>query len=197
MATRLRSISKVIVLVALPAELKESDWLFEVPLIYTGVGKINAALETSKAINKFKPEEVINLGTAGSLGPNLGEICEIKSVIQRDVDTFPLAKRGSVPFDEKPNVYYSAGGSFVCGTGDSFITEVDPWLVENSVHLVDMELFAIARVCADASIPWRSFKIVSDLVGKNGNGEWNTGTREAGSLLIEKFSSFWSLQNQF
>ena len=34
---------------------------------YTGVGKINATYNLTKIINKYKPTEIINFGTAGTL----------------------------------------------------------------------------------------------------------------------------------
>ena len=56
--------SKTIILVALEDELPKK-YLPTWDIIYTGVGKINAAYSLSKAIHEFAPNTVINFGTAG------------------------------------------------------------------------------------------------------------------------------------
>ena len=179
-----------IVIVALESELDIALWNFEVPVVFTGVGKINAALRTHQAIEKYRPDLIVNVGTVGSLKIELGKVCEIGSVVQRDFDTTPLAPRGIVPFDGNPSIYYSADGKFRCGTGDSFVTKLDPWLIENKIDVVDMELFAIAQVCAEKDIPWKSFKFVSDMVGSNSKDEWVEGKSEASARLIEVLSNY-------
>ena len=53
---------------------------------YTGVGKINATYNLKKIIDKFKPNEIINFGTAGSISKNLKGIVECTKFYQRDMD---------------------------------------------------------------------------------------------------------------
>jgi len=74
----------------------------------------------------------------------------------------PLAPRGSTPFSSNLDKLSSGFGDVICGTGDSFVTSSDPWLVENNIDIVDMELFAIAHVCQRHSVPWRAFKFITD-----------------------------------
>ncbi|HBF55737.1 MAG TPA: 5'-methylthioadenosine nucleosidase, partial [Afipia sp.] len=57
--------------------------------------------------------------------------------------------------------------------GDSFVTSVDPWLVENNIDIVDMELFAIAHVCQRHNVPWRAFKFITDAADENAADHWN------------------------
>ena len=74
----------------------------------------------------------------------------------------PLAPRGRTPFSSGLDRLSSGHGNVICGTGDSFVTAGDPWLVENDIDIVDMELFAIAHVCQRHSVPWRAFKFITD-----------------------------------
>ncbi len=58
----------------------------------------------------------------------------------------PLAPRGTVPLSTQESLLKSDFGTARCATGDSSVTARDPWLLENSVDLVDMKLFAIAKM---------------------------------------------------
>ena len=70
-------------------------------------------------------------------------------------------------------------GTVRCATGDSFVTQVDPWLTENLVDLVDMELFALAKVCNFYGVTWRSLKYVSDYVDKDSAQSWTNSLERA------------------
>jgi adenosylhomocysteine nucleosidase len=75
----------------------------------------------------------------------------------------------------------------VCGSGDAFVTSVDPWLVAQGVSVVDMELFAIAAVCHREGVPWRAFKYVTDYANEDSGGDWQAnvhrGQAEFKSIL--------------
>ena len=150
-----------------PPKLKNSH------TIYTGIGKLNAAITLIDAIHEFRPSSVINIGTAGSLSESLvGEVFQVKEVIERDMLAEPLAPRGEIPFEVHKNRYFSDVGHGKCASGDSFVTKSDPWLLDNNVDVFDMELIAIARVCNHFQIPWRSMKFVTDHVGGNSGQDW-------------------------
>lgn len=44
----------------------------EIILLQSGIGKVNAALSTTILHERFKPDYVINTGSAGGTDPNLG-----------------------------------------------------------------------------------------------------------------------------
>ena len=48
--------------------------------IFTGVGKINAAYHLFKGIEKYNPDIIINLGTAGSTAFNKGMWCVVRNL---------------------------------------------------------------------------------------------------------------------
>ena len=130
--------AELLIIVALEPELKREVLLAGVNNIYSGAGKINAAVSTLKAIQEFHPQRIINFGTAGKVNPQLNGLLEIARVIQRDMQTEPLALRGRTPFCSKPHEYFSIGGAHLCGSGDSFVTAHDSWLHEQKVDVVDM-----------------------------------------------------------
>jgi adenosylhomocysteine nucleosidase len=151
-----------LILTALPDELKAARAPADVSVVYTGVGKLNAAHATIDAIAAHRPSLVINYGTAGKIKSSLRGLHEISEVVQRDMMAEPLAPRGRTPFAPELDRFKSGRTGVICGTGDSFVTSSDHWLTDNGVDLVDMELFGIAFVCARAQIPWRAFKFITD-----------------------------------
>ena len=97
--------------------------------------------------------------------------------------------RGRTPFSEELDRLPSGHGSVTCGTGDSFVTSVDPWLVENNIDIVDMELFAIARACERARIPWRSFKFVTDAAGAEAVDDWRARVGDGELMFLERLAA--------
>jgi adenosylhomocysteine nucleosidase len=153
---------KILVLTAVDDELDKARAPEGFEVIYTGVGKVNASSGATLALLVLRPTLVINYGTAGKINDTLDGLVEVADVVQRDMMAMPLAPRGRTPFSPGLDRLSSGHGSVTCGTGDSFVTSEDPWLAENSVDIVDMELFAIAHVCQRHSIPWRAFKYLTD-----------------------------------
>ena len=163
--------SKILIVAALKSEFFNTKTLNH-EIVYSGVGKINATRTLTEQILKNKPDLVVNVGTAGSLKPHLSGSFVVRDVIEHDMSAEPLAPRGSTPFDSTSPIFSSDLGNVRCATGDSFVTEVDPWLIESSVDLVDMELFAIAKICGFYGVKWRSLKYVSDYVDENSAENW-------------------------
>lgn len=183
MQMKITQSSDVLVLVALEIEVPPKDWKSSCPIAYMGVGKVNAALVATEAISRYQPKIVVNLGTAGALDAGHDGICEIKSVVQRDFDTSPLAPRGVVPFQDSPCEFFSNYGEFRCGTGDSFMTQRDSWVEENRIQLVDMELYSVAQACFRSGTPWRSAKFITDVVGQNTSNDWQAQLKTASEEL--------------
>jgi adenosylhomocysteine nucleosidase len=153
---------KILVLTAVDDELDKARAPEGFEVIYTGVGKVNASSGATLALLVLRPTLVINYGAAGKINDELGGLVEVADVVQRDMMAMPLAPRGRTPFSPSLDRLSSGHGGVVCGTGDSLVTSEDPWLAENGIDIVDMELFAIAHVCQRHSIPWRAFKYLTD-----------------------------------
>jgi len=153
---------RILVLTAIDDELDKARAPAGVEVIYSGVGKVNAASAATLALLVLRPARVINYGTAGRINEALSGLVEVAHVVQRDMMAMPLVPRGRTPYSSNLDRLSSGFGDVTCGTGDSFVTSPDPWLTENNIDVVDMELFAIAHVCQRHSIPWRSFKFITD-----------------------------------
>ena len=149
---------------------------------FLGVGKINATIKTTELIHKFKPKEIINFGTAGSLNNKLNGIIECTKFYQRDMDCRGLLnfKLGQTPFDKINEIINSENG-YSCGSGDNFVTKK----IEMNVDVVDMEAYAIAKVCAIKSVKFRCFKFISDNADKSADNDWNKNLKIAAKKFEE------------
>ena len=176
---------KIITLTAIDSELKKERAPDGVEVIYTGVGKVNATSATTLAVMALRPQLVVNYGTAGKITHIHNGLVEVADVVQRDMAAMPLAPRGRTPFSPELDRLSSGFGHVVCGTGDSFVTTIDPWLVENSIDIVDMELFAIAHVCQRHGVPWRAFKFITDAADDNAADHWNENVAGGEDLFWE------------
>ena len=179
--------TELLIITALESELKREALPRGVEIVYCGIGKINAAMTSLKAIQQYSPKRIFNFGTAGKINPNVQGLLEIGRVIQRDMDAEPLAPRGSTPFCTRPQAYLSSG-QFLCGSGDSFVTAQDPWLQSQGVDVVDMELFAIAAVAHEHGIPWHSFKYITDDANESSGDDWQDKVHHGQELFLQKIT---------
>jgi len=176
----------MIVIAALESEIKAHSLPDHIPIVYSGIGKINAAIATFQAIQRYQPQLIINFGTVGKINPTLSGLVTINKVIQRDISAEPLAPRGIVPLSSKPNEFIVNTAGYVCGTGDSFVTQHDPWLTEQGVDVVDMELFAIAAISFEHDVKWISYKYISDAANEDSAHEWSSKVHHGEDLFLEK-----------
>ena len=171
----------ILILVAVEEELSIKD-LPEFQIYYTGVGKINASIRTLEIIRDYSPTQVINYGTAGSLNKKLKGLVEVTQFFQRDMDATPLGfKIGQTPYDEIEEINFGSAG-YSCGTGDSFVTQT-PKL---KTDLVDMEAYAIAKICYLKDIKFRCFKYISDNADEGANNDWIKNVSIGKKLFIER-----------
>ena len=177
--------TELLIITALESELKRESLPRGVEIVYCGVGKINAAMTSIKAIQQYSPKRILNFGTAGKIKPELQGLLEIGKVIQRDMDAEPLAPRGITPFCPRPQEYLSTG-KFLCGSGDSFVTATDPWLHSQGVDLVDMELYAIATIAHEYHIPWQSFKYITDDANESSGEDWQAKVHNGQDLFLRQ-----------
>ena len=154
---------------------------------HIGVGKINATYNLLKLINKFKPNQVINFGSAGAIKQGTSGIVECTKFYQRDMDVRGLLdlKLGETPFDNINEIINSDEG-FSCGSGDSFINNK----IEMIVDLVDMEAYALAKVCKLENVKFRCFKYVSDNADENAPSDWTKNCKKGAKLFQNKLKEF-------
>ena len=73
---------------------------------------------------------------------------------------------------------------YSCGSGDSFVNQK----IDMTVDVVDMEAYAIAKVCKLENIEFKCFKYISDKADENANVDWNENL----ALGVSAFSKFMS-----
>lgn len=177
------------ILMALPME---SQGLFEkekIKVHYCGIGKVNAAHKTMEMILSHKYKLILNLGTAGSHKFSTHSLIECTGFVQRDMDLSPIGtQRGITPMDDIPGPITidrisSLENHGVCGTGDTF--EVGPPKV--ACDLVDMEAYAIAKICKKMKIPFHSFKYITDGSDHSSHNDWFENLKPASKALLDLY----------
>ena len=154
---------------------------------HVGVGKINATYNLIKLIYRYKPIQVINYGTAGSITKGLSGIVECTRFYQRDMDVRGLLnlKLGETPFDNINEIVYSKDG-FSCGSGDSFVNKK----IEMNVDVVDMEAYALAKVCKLEDIDFKCYKYISDNADEAAPSDWINNCKKGAELFQSKLNNF-------
>jgi len=168
----------------------------EVVLLRCGIGKVNAAVGCALLLDRWKPEFVVNTGSAGGLDPALaiGDVVVSDGLLQHDVDVTAFGYApGQVPgMDaifavpaalveraEQAVEELKAEGSLpadlgrtrgAVASGDVFVHEGA--LVASirarfpAVKAVEMEGAAIAQTCALFGVPFLAIRALSDIAGK-------------------------------
>ena len=153
---------------------------------HIGVGKVNATYNLTKLIQEHKPSEIINYGTAGAIRKELSGIVECTKFYQRDMDVRSLLnlKLGETPFDNINEIINSDEG-FSCGSGDSFVNKQ----IEMDLDLVDMEAYALAKVCKLEGINFKCFKFISDNADENATSDWIENCKKGAKLFQIKMNN--------
>lgn len=171
---------KILTLVALE---DETQGLFDGHnIVYTGVGKVNAAFVAAREIYKNRPDFIINFGTAGSKTFNYGDVILCNKFIQRDMDATAFGyKTFETPAEKTPRILEICpeliiknknifDGMGTCGTGDSFATNITG---NEEYNIVEMEAYSYAKIAWMEKIPFICIKFVSDGANNNAPSDWN------------------------
>ena len=151
---------------------------------YSGVGKINATIKIMELISKFQPNEIINYGTAGSTKQNLSGLVECTKFVQRDMDARGLMnfKLGETPFDPISKIILSDKG-YICATGDRFVKNK----LEINCDIVDMEAYALAKICKLHDIEFKCFKYISDYANDESSNDWIQNCHKGASEFLSLY----------
>lgn len=176
----------------------------------SGVGKVNASRCAQLLIDKFGPDRIVNVGSAGALHPdlNIGDVIISTSCIQHDVDLtafglpkgFFAAEDGFIAADLdflelcQKAMARTVGGDFKVltgpiATGDQFsdVPEHKDTLYEEfGAYCIEMEGAAIAQVCAMCGVPFVIIRSISD----QANGETLQSYSQFKALAAERCASF-------
>ncbi len=160
----------------------------DVVIVQSGIGKVAAALATAILIDKFKPDYVVNTGSAGGFDPSLkvGDIVVSSEVRYHDVDVTAfgyeigqlpanpaaflphpaLVNAAQIGIKELTNINAMLG---LITTGDTFMTKENDIAKARAnfptMAAVEMEGAAIAHTCQQFKVPFVIVRSLSDIAG--------------------------------
>jgi adenosylhomocysteine nucleosidase len=183
-------------LVVIALEL-EGQGLFEhaeVGVLYTGLGKVNAALSLARRLATLRAESalpalVVNFGTAGSRTFATGSVVACREFVQRDMDVTGLGfALGETPFEALPPKLsfpsvFTGIPEGVCGSGDRFETGA----AGLACDVIDMEAYALAKACLVENVPFACAKFISDGADEGAAGDWQASLPGAARAFMELY----------
>lgn len=164
----------------------------KIEYLITGIGKTNTAYYLTKKLIETNPDFVLNVGTAGTLSHNVGDIFVATNFIDRDYATIKLPGiiyeiDGNLLIEKQINLKnwlqtYNKKGT--CSTGDTFVMEASDFTAD----FVDMEAYSQAFICKQLGIPFLSVKYITDKIGENSIKHWEDKLDDARKTLTTWFS---------
>ena len=181
----------ILVAMALPAEGAGRFEAAGIDVLYTGVGKVHAAIAMTRRLADYahagaRPPLVVNFGTAGSLRFAPRTLVACRRFLDRDMDATALGfAHGTTPFDEHPPMIefpeqFPGLPDATCGTGDSFSIRAGV----QAVDVVDMEAYAIAKACRAAGAGFACAKFVSDGADEHAARHWKENVAGAADRFL-------------
>ena len=191
---------KIGIIVAMDKELQQLRPLFpedKVILEKSGIGKVNAAIQTVEIIRQHNPDVIISTGCAGGNGDdiNVQDVVVSTQLAYHDVycgEAIGHSVYGQVQglparFEADPYLLSQAQQT---GAKPGLIVTGD-WFVDTKEKMreiighfpeakaVDMESAAIAQTCYIYKVPFISFRVISDIPLRDTNASmyhdfWNT-----------------------
>ena len=175
---------KIGIIVAMDKELQQLRPLFpedKVILQKSGIGKVNAAIQTVEMIRQYNPDVIISSGCAGGNGDdiNVQDVVVSTQLAYHDVycgtaigqSVYGQVQGLPARFDADPHLLEVA---IKTGAKPGLIVTGD-WFVDSKEKMreivghfpeakaVDMESAAIAQVCYIYKVPFISFRVISDI----------------------------------
>ncbi len=186
------ALTNPLVVMALPIE---SQGVFEredIPVLYTGVGKINAAWALTRKLHDYRKNDqplplVLNFGTAGSRTFPTHSLVACDTFVQHDMDVSGLGFAiGTTPFDDCPAILefdrvFLKLPRAVCASGDRFLTGA----CAVSCDVVDMEAYALAKVCRLEGARFAAVKYVTDGADDASASDWQSNLHRAAERFLQ------------
>ena len=186
-------------------------------LAQSGMGKVNAAINTQYIIDTFHPDTIINTGVAGGLGKGLkiGDIVVAEYLVQHDFDVTFLGYAKGYMFlgedrksptkylcDKKlletfedllnkkmPEIKYYKG---VIASGDIFVSDKEQKEDINKTFnaiAVEMEGAAVAQTAGRNKIPFLVIRAISDMADGT-EGEYRMNLEDIAKLAANSVKNF-------
>lgn len=153
-------------------------------ILFTGVGKVNATHRLTEYLTQHPNIKcVINYGTAGgAFDVTKGDLVKCTTFLQGDMDCGTLVGGPGITFGDEEavsNVINFGTDGAICRTQDQFCDSLDgldlfEHLVnDNKFNCIDMEAYALAKVCAMMNVDFQCYKYISDEADSNADEDWN------------------------
>lgn len=177
-----------------------------VVIIYSGVGKANAAAAAIALINNFSVNSIINIGSAGSVNtkltpgsffiPSNAQYIDVDATgfgykvnqVPHENESFSISNKLSLILNEIINEYQSVFTNGNIGTSDSFVNQknVNSFQLQK-VLATDMESASIAQICSKNKIDFACVKYISDCIYSDGESEkqWKKNINPDNKLMSE------------
>jgi len=188
--------SKPLIVMALPQESRGLLEGADAEILFTGVGKVNAASALARRLAEMRctgagQSLVVNLGTAGSRTIPAHTLVACNRFAQRDMDVSGMGLApGVTPFDPTPPIIefpivFGHLPQVLCSTADSFATHRH----DISGDVVDMEAFALARVCVAENARFACVKYITDGADSDSATHWEAALDNAARAFLTVFQS--------
>ena len=183
----------LLIVMALEVEAQGRFERENVPVLFTGIGKVNATHRLTRRLaeeaRQGRQPLVVNFGTAGSRRFATGAVVACRRFVQRDMDVTGLGfAPHQTPFEDVPlelefPEVFPALEHGACGSGDRFeANERDP-----SFDVVDMEAYALAKVCFLENVPFACAKFVTDGADGSAASDWQANLPRAAEAFVRLF----------
>ncbi|WP_240670378.1 nucleosidase [Actinoplanes solisilvae] len=156
----------------------------DLPVLITGLGKVNAAMALTRALMAAteEPSMILNIGTAGALRDGVTGLHVVRRVIQHDLNTELLRSLTDQTFGGPLDLAEPDG--VVLATGDSFIADdTSRTRLAARADLVDMEGYALVSAANELGVPIRLVKYVSDNANQEATKTWRHAVNYAAKQL--------------
>ena len=192
----------ILVVCALAQELRHWKPRPHAEMLVTGVGPVEAAIATARAIAISPPEIVVNAGIAGGFRDRTA-VGEAFAIASDALAELALEDGGPVPplpggaqlierIESSPHLLANAaragarlGNAVTVATITTSQARADALSSRFDADVEAMEGFAVLRAAAIAEIPAIELRGISNLVGPRERGEWDfdAGARAVAALL--------------
>ena len=149
--------SNILLISATKLEHHDTD-INGIPIHIIGIGKVKAAINTYKLIQKYKPDHIVEFGSCGNLkNHKVGEVLEVGSVYD---DFYGGLVENHPPIEISDSniklfstdTFYEKGGVY-SNYYTGMLRECD---------IIEMEGYSIAKICESEGISLSLYKWVSD-----------------------------------
>lgn len=153
----------------------------------TGMGKVNAALSAARAILYEECDVILLVGFCGGLqGLEVGDVVFPNTVLEADFDAGTLEPSPRIMMCGR--AYQMPGKIASFFTADRFVKDPNELkafsrLPKHALIAIEMEAWGVMQACLRFGAHFECVRVVSDIVGKNTEGDFLDSCRKLKPVL--------------